>query len=123
MERFNELRKEWIVTLKTLKSVSTQTLYFLIEPDNDNKFFESVDSFKDCLEGTQFTDFQILAIDYLLEYKKKNKPKITSEPYTPNTGTFPWPEPIKPYTKPNTSPDNPFGPLGPVITYSTTTLT
>lgn len=132
MEKFNELREKWIVTLKTLKSVSTQTLYFLIEPDNDNKFFESVDSFKDCLEGTQFTDFQILAIVYLLEYKKQNKPKIITEPNIPGTDIhIPGiPVPVKPYTSPNTSPDNPFGPfdkpfgpLGPIVTYSTTTLT
>ena len=43
MEKFDELRKGWIVLLKTLKSLSTQTLYFLLEPDNDSKFFESVD--------------------------------------------------------------------------------
>lgn len=122
MEIFNKLRKDWIVTLKILKSISTQTLYFLIEPNDDSKFFDIVDSFRVCMEGTQFSDFQILAIEYLIEYKKQNKPKITSEPYKPNIGTFPWPEPIKPYTKPNTSPDNPYGPLGPVVTYSTTTL-
>lgn len=124
MEIFNKLRKEWITTLKILKSLSTQTLYFLIEPDDDSKFFDIIDSFRSCLEGTQFSDFQILAIEYLIEYKKQNKLtlKIKTEPYTPNTGTFPWPEPIKPYTKPNTSPDNPYGPLGPVVTYSTSTL-
>lgn len=75
MGTFNELRKEWIVTLKTLKSISTQALYFLLEPDNDNKFFESVDSFKDCIEGTQFSDFQMLAIEYLLGTKNKNNQK------------------------------------------------
>lgn len=124
MEIFNKLRKEWITTLKILKSLSTQTLYFLIEPDDDSKFFDIIDSFRGCLEGTQFSDFQILAIEYLIEYKNQNKLKlkIKTEPYTPNTGTFPWPEPIKPYTKPNTSPDNPYGPLGPVVTYSTSTL-
>ena len=117
MEIFNKLRKDWIVTLKILKSISTQTLYFLIEPNDDSKFFDIVDSFRVCMEGTQFSDFQILAIEYLIEYKKQNTLKITSEPYKP--GTFPWPEPIKPYTKPNTSPDNPYGL---VVTYSTTTL-
>lgn len=124
MEIFNKLRKEWIATLKILKSLSTQTLYFLIEPDDDSKFFDIIDSFRSCLEGTQFSDFQILAIEYLIEYKNQNKLKlkIKTEPYTPNTGTFPWPEPIKPYTKPNASPDNPYGPLGPVVTYSTSTL-
>lgn len=123
MEKFDELRKGWIVLLKTLKSLSTQTLYFLLEPDDDNKFFESVDSFKDCMEGTQFPDFQMLAIEYLLEYKKQNKPKITTEPYKPNTGTWPFGplgnDHIQKCTKPNTIPTtNPMWPLGPVITYS-----
>lgn len=84
MEKFDKLRKEWVVTLKTLKSMPTQALYFLLEPDDDSRFFESVDSFKDCIEETQFPDFQTLAIVYLLEYKKQNKPKITTEPYMPN---------------------------------------
>jgi hypothetical protein len=123
MERFNELRKEWIVTLKTLKSLSTQTLYFLLEPDNDNKFFESVESFKDYIKETQIFEFQILAIEYLLEYKKQNKLKITTEPYKPNTGTWPFVpldnDQIQKYPKPNTIPTtNPTWPLGPVITYS-----
>ena len=56
MERFDKLRKEWIVTLKILKPLSTQTLYILLEPDDDNKFFECIDSFKDCIEETQFID-------------------------------------------------------------------
>ena len=81
MEKFNNLRNGWITLLKTLKTMSTQDLYFLLEPDNDSKFFESVDSFKDCMEGTQFPDFQMLAIEYLLEYKKQNKLKITTVPY------------------------------------------
>lgn len=126
MERFDELRKTWIVTLKTLKSMSTQTLYLLLEPDNDNKFFESVDSFKDCIEETKFSDFQMLAIEYLLEYKKQNKLKIKTEPYTPNTGKWPFGpldnDQIQEITKPNiitiqpnTIPTQPFGP---VITYS-----
>lgn len=76
MEKFNKLCKERVVTLKILKSLPTQTLYFLLEPDNNSKFFESVDSFKDFMEDTQFSDFQILAIEYLLEYKKQNKLKI-----------------------------------------------
>ena len=122
MEKFDELRKEWIVTLKTLKTMSTQTLYLLLEPDNDNKFFESVDSFKDCMEVIQFTDFQMLAIEYLLEYKKQNKPKITTEPYKPNTGTWPFApfdnEQIQKLTKQNTFPRDPLSPFGPVITYS-----
>jgi hypothetical protein len=123
MEKFNDLRKGWIVVLKTLKSMSTQDLYFLLEPDNDSKFFESVDSFKDCMEGTQFPDFQMLAIEYLLEYKKQNKSKITTEPYKPNTGTWPFGpldnDHIQKLTKPNTIPTtNPTWPLGPVITYS-----
>lgn len=123
MENFNELRNMWIGALKTLKSLSTQTLYFLLEPDNDNKFFESVDSFKDCVEeGAQFVDFQMLAIEYLLEYKNKNKPKIKTEPYTPNTGTWPFVphdnDQIQKYPKPNTLPKDPFSPFGPVITYS-----
>lgn len=120
MERFNELRKEWIVALKTLKSLlSTQALYFLLEPDDDDKFFESVDSFKDCIEGTQFPDFQMLAIEYLLEYKKQNKLKIETEPYIPNTGTWPFGpldnERIQKYTKRNAIATQPFGP---VITYA-----
>ena len=76
MEKFDELRKGWIALLKNLKSIPTKDLYFLLEPDNDSKFFESVDSFKDCIEGTLFSDFQMLAIEYLLEYKKQNKQKI-----------------------------------------------
>ena len=122
MERFNELRKNWIEELKTLKSMSTQDLYFLLEPDNDSKFFESVDSFKDCMEGTQFPDFQMLAIEYLLEYKKQNKPKITTEPYKPNTGTWPFGpldnDHIQKLTKQNPFPKDPWSPFGPVITYS-----
>lgn len=123
MERFNELRNEWIEALKTLKSLSTQTLYFLLEPDNDSKFFESVDSFKECVEKMgHFEDFQMLAIEYLLEYKKQNKPKITTEPYKPGTGTWPFlpldNEQIQKYPKPNTLPKDPFSPFGPVITYS-----
>ena len=118
MEKFDELRKTWVVTLKTLKSIPTQTLYLLLEPNNDNKFFESVDSFKDCIEESQFVDFQMLAIEYLLEYKKQNKPKITTEPYKPNTGTCPFVpldnDQIQKLTKPNTIPAQPFGP---VITY------
>lgn len=70
MEKFNELRNIWIDDLKTFNSLSTQTLYFLLEPYDDNKFFESVDSLKDCIEETKFADFQILAIEYLSEYKK-----------------------------------------------------
>ena len=108
MEKFNELRKEWVVTMKTLKPLSTQTLYFLLEPDDDSKFFESVDSFKDCIKGTQFSDFQMLAIEYLLEYKKQNKLKIKTEPYTPNTGSWPFGpldnDQIQKHTKPNTIP-------------------
>ena len=123
MERFNELRKGWIVILKTLKSMSTQDLYFLLEPVNDSKFFESVDSFKDCMEGTQFPDFQMLAIEYLLEYKKQNKPKITTEPYKPGTGTWPFMpldnDNIQKLTKQNTFPRDPLNPFGPVVTYST----
>lgn len=118
MEKFNELRNKWIGALKTLKSTSTQTLYFLLEPDNDSKFFESVDSFKECIEETQFVDFQMLAIEYLLEYKKQNSPKIKTEPYTPNTGTWPFGpldnNQIQELTKPITIPGQPFGP---VITY------
>ena len=118
MEKFDELRKNWIGVLKTLKSTSTQTLYLLLEPDNDNKFFESVDSFKDCIEESQFTDFQMLAIEYLIEYKKQNKPKITTEPYKTGTGTWPFMpldnDQIQKLTKPNTIPTHPFGP---VITY------
>lgn len=102
MEKFNELRNKWIATLKIFKSLSTQALYFLLEPDDDSKFFESVDSFKDRMEGTQFSDFQMLAIEYLLEYKKQNKPKIKTEPYTPNTQPF---GPVTTYsTQPNTTP-------------------
>jgi hypothetical protein len=122
MERFNELRKNWIEGIKTLKSLSTQTLYFLLEPDNDSKFFESIDSFKDCIKENEFQDFQMLAIEYLLEYKKQNKPKITTEPYKPNTGTWPFTpldnDQIQKYPKPNTLPKDPFSPFGPVITYS-----
>lgn len=121
MEKFNELRKEWILSLKTPKSLSTQALYFLLEPDDDSKFFESVDSFKDCMEGTQFSDFQMLAIEYLLEYKKQNKLKIEIEPHRPPS-TWPF-EPfdndkIQKITNPNTLPKDPFSPFGPVITYS-----
>lgn len=122
MEKFNDLRNGWIALLKTLKSMSTQDLYFLLEPDNDSKFFESVDSFKDCMEGTQFPDFQMLAIEYLLEYKKQNKPKITTEPYIPNTGTWPFVpldnDQIQKLTKQNTFPRDPLNPFGPVVTYS-----
>ena len=124
MENFNELRNMWIGALKTIKSLSTQTLYFLLEPDDDNKFFESVDSFKECVEeGGQFVDFQMLAIEYLIEYKKQNKPKITTEPYKPGTGTWPFTpldnDQIQKLTKPNTIPTtSPMWPLGPVITYS-----
>lgn len=123
MERFNELRKEWILALETLKSISTQALYFLLEPDNDNKFFESIDSFKEDIKENEFRDFQMLAIEYLLEYKKQNKPKITTEPYKPSTGTWPFGpldnEQIQKLSKPNTIPTtNPMWPLGPVITYS-----
>ena len=124
MERFNELRNRWIGVLKTLRSVSTQTLYSLLEPDNESKFFESVDSFKDCVEGeVQFIDFQMLAIEYLLEYKKQSGPKIKTEPYIPNTGTWPFGpldnDHIQKLTKPNTIPTtSPMWPLGPVITYS-----
>jgi len=118
MKRFDELRKEWAVTLKTLKSLSTQTLYFLLEPNDDSKFFEVVDAFKDYIEGLQFSDFQMLAIEYLLEYKKQNNPKIKTESftvYTPNTSKS-WPfgpldnDQIQQCTKPNTissiMPDN-----------------
>ena len=120
MENFNELRDMWIGALKTLKSLSTQTLYFLLEPDDDSKFFESVDSFKECVEeGGQFVDFQMLAIEYLIEYKKQNKPKIKTEPYLPGTGTWPFGpldnDHIQKLTKPNTIPTQPFGP---VISYS-----
>ena len=77
MERFNfnELRNMWIGALKTLKSMSTQALYFLLEPEDDNKFFESIDSLKGSIKENEFLDFQMLAIEYLLEYKKQNKPK------------------------------------------------
>ena len=127
MEKFDELRKEWITTIKTLKSLSTQDLYFLLEPDNDSKFFESVDSFKDCIKGTKFSDFQMLAIEYLLEYKKQNKLKIKTAPYTPNTGTWPFGpldnEQLQKCTKPNiisTQPNTiPVQPFGPVTSYST----
>ena len=123
MEKFDELRKGWIALLKNLKSIPTKDLYFLLEPDNDSKFFESVDSFKDCIEGTLFSDFQMLAIEYLLEYKKQNKQKITTEPYKPNTGTWPFVpldnDQIQKLTNPNTIPTtSPTWPLGPVITYS-----
>lgn len=125
MEKFNELRNRWIGAIKALKSISTQTIYFLLEPDDDSKFFENIDAFKDCIEEEQFSDFQILAIEYLLEYKKQNGPKIKTEPYTPNTDTWPF-GPLKPldneqirkYDKPNTFPKDPFSPFGPVITYS-----
>ena len=123
MERFNELRKNWIEELKTLKSLSTQALYFLLEPDDDNKFFESIDSFKEFMKETQFPDFQMFAIEYLLEYKKQNKPKITTEPYKPNTGTWPFTpldnEQIQKLTKQNPFPKDPWSPFGPVVTYST----
>lgn len=123
MEKFNELRNKWIEDLKTFKSLSTQALYFLLEPDDDNKFFESIDSFRDCIEEKQFPDFQMLAIEYLLEYKKQNKLKIKTEPYTPNTGTWPFGpldnDQIQKLTKPNTLPKDPFSPFGPVVTYST----
>lgn len=120
---FNELRNMWIGALKTLKSMSTQALYFLLEPDDDNKFFESIDSLKESIKETEFLDFQMLAIEYLLEYKKQNKPKITTEPYKPNTGTWPFTpldnDQIQKYPKPNTLPKDPFSPFGPVVTYST----
>jgi hypothetical protein len=119
---FNELRNMWIGALKTLKSMSTQALYFLLEPDDDNKFFESIDSLKGSIKENEFLDFQMLAIEYLLEYKKQNKPKITTEPYKPNTGTWPFTpldnDQIQKYPKPNTLPKDPFSPFGPVITYS-----
>ena len=120
---FNELRNMWIGALKTLKSMSTQALYFLLEPDDDNKFFESIDSLKGSIKENEFLDFQMLAIEYLLEYKKQNKPKITTEPYKPNTGTWPFGpldnDQIQKLTKPNTIPTtNPMWPFGPVITYS-----
>lgn len=125
MEKFDELRNRWIGAIRTLKSLSTQTLYFLLEPDDDNKFFENVDSFKDCIGEIKFTDFQMLAIEYLLEYKKQNKPKMKTEPYVPNTGTWPFGpldnDQIQKITKPNTIPTfpkDPFSPFGPVITYS-----
>ena len=121
MEKFNELRNKWIATLKIFKSLSTQALYFLLEPDDDSKFFESVDSFKDRMEKTQFSDFQMLAIEYLIEYKKQNKPKITTEPYKPNTGTWPFGpldnDQIQKLTKPNTIPT--ISPTWPIISYST----
>ena len=126
MEKFNDIRNGWIALLKTLKSMSTQDLYFLLEPDNDSKFFESVDSFKDCMEGTQFPDFQMLAIEYLLEYKKQNGPKIKTEPYKPSTVSWPF-TPLdndhiqkltNPNTLPNTFPRDPLNPFGPVVTYS-----
>lgn len=115
MKKFDELRKEWIVTIKTLKSLSTQTLYFLLEPDDDSKFFENIDSFKDCINETQFIDFQLLAIEYLLGYKKQNKPEIKTEPYKlPNIGKWPFgpldddqiQQCTKPNTIPNITPDN-----------------
>lgn len=125
MERFNELRKEWILALETLKSISTQALYFLLEPDNDNKFFESIDSFKEDIKENEFRDFQMLAIEYLLEYKKQSGPKIKTEPYIPNTGTWPFGpldnDKIQKLTKPNTIPSQPntipTHPFGPIITY------
>lgn len=113
MERFDELRKEWIVTLKPLKSLSTQALYFLLEPNNDNKFCEDIDSFKDCMGISKFSDFQMLAIEYLLEYKKQNKLKTKTEYYT---APKKWPfgtldndqiqQCTKPNTIPNITPDN-----------------
>lgn len=113
MERFDELRKEWIVTLKPLKSLSTQALYFLLEPNDDSKFCEDIDSFKDCMGISKFSDFQMLAIEYLLEYKKQNKPKTNPEPYTLHKK---WPfgpldnDQIQQCTKPKTihniTPDN-----------------
>ena len=132
MERFDELRKEWIVTIKNLKSLSTQALYFLLEPNDDNKFFESIDSFKEDIKETEFRDFQMLAIEYLLEYKKQNKLKITTEPYTPNTGTWPFVplnnDQLQKCTKPNTIPGQPFGPViaysnQPNITYTNDNIT
>lgn len=117
MERFDELRKEWIVTLKPIKSLSTQALYFLLEPNDDNKFCEDIDSFKDCMGISKFSDFQMLAIEYLLEYKKQNKLKTKTESYTvytPNTSTWPF-GPLdndqiqkctKPKTIPSITPDN-----------------
>lgn len=121
MERFNELRKNWIDELKELKSLSTQTIYFLLEPDDDNKFFDIIDSFRDCIKEAQFPDFQLFAIEYLIEYKKQNLLRIKTEPYTqPST----WPfrpldnDQIQKSTKPNTFPKDPFSPFGPVITYS-----
>lgn len=123
MEKFDELRNRWIGAIKTLKSISTQTLYLLLEPNNDNKFFESIDSFKDCIEESQFIDFQMLAIEYLLEYKKQNELKIKTEPYKPNTGTWPFTptdnDQIQKLTKQNPFPKDPFSPFGPVVTYST----
>ena len=107
MERFDELRKEWIVTLKPLKSLSTQALYFLLEPNDDNKFCECIDSFKDCIGVSKFSDFQMLAIEYLLEYKKQNKQKTKHEYYTVPKK---WPfgpldnDQIQQCTKPNTIP-------------------
>lgn len=122
MEKFDELRKAWILALETLKSISTQALYFLLEPDNDNKFFESIDSFKEDIKENEFRDFQMLAIEYLLEYKKQNKPKITTEPYKPGTGTWPFMpldnDHIQKLTKQNTFPRGPLSPFGPVVTYS-----
>lgn len=122
MEKFDELRNTWIDALKTLKSISTQALYFLLEPDDDSKFFNGVDSFKEYIEEPQFVEFQLLAIEYLLEYKKQNKPKITTEPYKPGTGTWPFGpldnEQIQKLTKQNTFPRDPLNPFGPVVTYS-----
>lgn len=118
MGTFNELRKKWIDALKTLKASSTQTLYFLLEPDDDSKFFENIDSFKDCIDESQFIDFQMIAIEYLLEYKKQKQPEIKNESYTvytPNTDNK-WPfgpldndqiqKATKPNTIPNITPDN-----------------
>lgn len=118
MEKFDELRKNWIEELKTFKSLSTQTLYFLLEPDDDSKFFDIVDSFKECIKETQFQDFQMLAIEYLLEYKKQNKLKIKTVPYKlPNTDTWPYTPlyngPIEKAIKSNTIPGQP------IVTYST----
>lgn len=65
-----------------------------------------------CKKGEQFVDFQMLAIEYLLEYKKQNKPKIKIEPYTPSAGTWPFGpldnNQIQELTKPNTIPTQPF---------------
>ena len=126
MEKFDELRNRWISALKTLKSMSTQTLYLLLEPNDDSKFLESVDPFKDCIGESQFIDFQMLAIEYLLEYKKQNKLKIKTAPYTPNIDTWPFGpldnDQIQKFTKPNiitTQPNTIPVPFGPVTSYST----